>query len=60
MQTQSQQQTLQYYMLNSGIDGFAPMTEVSNMPNVFFSRPASQAEAEEWDALHALNEWIAA
>lgn len=60
MQTQSQQQNLHYYMLHSGIDGFAPMTEVSSMQNVFFSRPASQAEAEEWHSLHALNEWIAA
>lgn len=60
MQTHSQQQPLQYYMLASGLDGFAPQPEVRAMKNVLFSRPASETEAEDWESLHALNEWIAA
>lgn len=58
MQKMFSNEPLHYYMLVNGLDGFAPRNEVAAMKNVSASRPATQAETDDWMNLTTLNPWL--
>lgn len=49
---------LYYYMLSSGLDGFAPRNEVEAMKDKTFTRPATLDETEDWMNFTTLNPWL--
>lgn len=51
--------SLCYYMLESGLDGFAPRAEVAAMRGVTHSRPATFSESSEYFDLETLNPHLA-